>query len=103
MRQLLRPATILAEIAERRRAAIAERKKAFPSGLPPRPEPFGPPRLGAFRKALQRPDAAAPLRFLCELKKASPSKGVLRSAFDVEDLARGDAQGGAAALSVLTE
>jgi len=97
------PATILAEIAEHRRAAIAERKKAFPAGLPPRPEAFGPPRLGSFRKALQRPDAAAPLRFLCELKKASPSKGVLRSAFDVEDLARGYAQGGASALSVLTE
>jgi indole-3-glycerol phosphate synthase len=97
------PATLLAEIAERRRVAIAERKKAFASGLPPRPEAFGPPRLGVFRKALQRADASAPLRFLCELKKASPSKGVIRPEFDVTALARDYAKGGAAALSVLTE
>ena len=97
------PATILAEIAEHRRAAIAERKQAFPDGLPPRPAAFGPPRLGVFRKALKRPDLSAPLRFLCELKKASPSKGLLRADFDVESLARGYARGGASALSVLTE
>jgi indole-3-glycerol phosphate synthase len=93
------PATILAEIAERRRAAVADRKKAI-GALPPRP--FDPPRLGAFRRALVRPDGS-PLRFLCELKKASPSKGVLRESFDVEAIARAYAAGGASALSVLTE
>ena len=97
------PATILAEIAERRRAAIAERRKAFASGLPPRPEAFGPARLGAFRRALARPDAAAPLRLLCELKKASPSKGVIRADFDPGRLAADYKAGGASALSVLTE
>jgi len=96
------PATILAEIAERRRASVTERKKAIGT-LPPRPPEFGAPRLGAFRKALHRPDAGAPLRFLCELKKASPSKGLLRADFDIEALARAFARGGAAALSVLTE
>lgn len=94
------PATILAEIAERRRAAVADRKRAVGT-LPARP--FDAPKLGAFRKAIARADAATPLRFLCELKKASPSKGVLREAFDVEAIARAYKEGGASALSVLTE
>ena len=94
------PATILAEIAERRRAAVADRKRVAGT-LPARP--FDAPKLGAFRKAIARADARTPLRFLCELKKASPSKGVLREAFDVEAIARAYRDGGASALSVLTE
>jgi len=97
------PATILHEIAERRRAAIDQRKRQDGGALPERPKAFGPPRRGAFRAALQRPSPAARLRFLCELKKASPSKGLPRAEFDVPALARAYADGGAAALSVLTE
>ena len=99
------PQDLLATIAEKRRARIAERRTQFASGgLPPRPADLPAPRLGAFRAALRRADpSATPLRLLGELKKASPSKGVLRADFDVPALARAYAQGGAAALSVLTE
>ncbi len=97
------PADLLATIAEKRRERIAERRLLFAAGLPPRPADLPAPRLGAFRAALRRATPATPLRVLGELKKASPSKGLLRADFDVAALARAYADGGAAALSVLTE
>jgi indole-3-glycerol phosphate synthase len=97
------PATLLREIAGRRREALLARRAALPDGLPPRPPDVPPARLGGFVQALRRPEESAPLRLLCELKKASPSRGLLREDFDVPSIARAYAEGGATALSVLTE
>src|SRR5262249_1550644 len=55
-----------------------------------------------FRRRLLAMSQLGPA-VIAELKKASPSKGVLRSSFPVADLAVQLARGGASALSVLTD
>jgi indole-3-glycerol phosphate synthase len=57
-------------------------------------------RYHIFQKAIEQPGE---LHLIAEIKKASPSQGVIRSAFSVLDLARTYAKEGACAISVLTE
>ncbi len=55
-----------------------------------------------FRRALEEKSRAG-VAVIAELKKASPSKGLIRAEFCVEELARDLEAAGAAALSVLTD
>ncbi len=89
---------VLDRIVEARRASVAHRKRVLPEAVL---------RMGAgkaepvrdFPGALTREG----LNVIAELKKASPSRGVLRAEFDAATLAAELEQAGAAALSVLTE
>jgi len=56
-----------------------------------------------FAGALTRGSLEDPIRFICEIKKASPSRGVLRSDLDPAEQAGIYREGGASAISVVTE
>ena len=90
---------ILAEITAHKATEVAARQARRPLASVRRAaEAAGPPR--GFRRALQQARAPA---VIAELKKASPSAGTLREAFDPEAIARGYEAAGAACLSVLTD
>jgi indole-3-glycerol phosphate synthase len=90
--------TILDKIVEARRESIAHRKRVLPDvALKMAVEKNEPPR--DFAGALGRDG----FNVIAELKKASPSKGVLREDYVPATLAASLAGAGAAALSVLTE
>jgi indole-3-glycerol phosphate synthase (EC 4.1.1.48) len=57
----------------------------------------------AFEKTLARKSAAGEIAFICEVKKASPSKGVIAVDFPYLEIARDYQAAGADAISVLTE
>lgn len=90
---------ILDDILSHTREVVAAARRAVPaSALRDRPA-WHEPRRG-FRAALA---AAAAPAVIAEIKRASPSRGVIRAAFDPAAHARSYAAAGAAALSVLTE
>jgi indole-3-glycerol phosphate synthase len=92
--------TMLAEIIAATRRKVAESLSAANVGeLEQRAQAHSP---RGFRKALESASVSGPA-VIAELKKASPSKGVIRSDFDAAALSKELAQAGAAALSVLTD
>ena len=93
---------VLAEICTAKRAHVAQAKAVLSENAllaqlaeapPPRP----------FAAALERHLAEGRYGLIAEIKKASPSAGLIRSDFDPSALARAYAAGGASCLSVLTD
>jgi indole-3-glycerol phosphate synthase len=91
-------AEILATIAEHVRGVIERRRREAPlETLRDRPLFHAPAR--EFSRAL----AGSQRRIIAEVKRASPSKGLIRADFDPVDIAKAYAANGASAISVLTE
>lgn len=90
--------TILDTIVERKWAEIAAARAAVPAADLERRAATLPPARD-FTAALLRPG----LRVIAEVKKASPSAGVIRPDFDPVAIARAYERGGADCLSVLTD
>jgi indole-3-glycerol phosphate synthase len=93
--------SILDQILQTKRREIEERQKTAPlEALKETISTLGRPRN--FFQAVTR-KTAKPLNLIAEIKRASPSAGVIREDFDPVEIAREYAAGGADALSVLTD
>jgi len=94
--------TVLEKIISRKAEEVAERKTLRSQSelellLPAVDAPRG------FARAMQETVAAGRSAVIAEVKKASPSKGVIRENFDPAQIARSYELGGACCLSVLTD
>jgi len=94
--------TILDQIIETKRHEVAQRKQTVPiEQLKETITTLGRPRN--FFQAVSKKPVGKPLNLIAEVKKASPSAGVIRADFDPVKIAQEYAAAGADALSVLTD
>jgi indole-3-glycerol phosphate synthase len=93
------PGTILDEIVATKRREVAEARRRMPIEELEAQAAEAPPARD-FRAALEGP---GPIRLIAEVKKASPSAGVIRADFDPVAVARAYQAHGADCLSVLTD
>jgi indole-3-glycerol phosphate synthase len=93
---------VLADICTEKRAHVARAKAVLSENALLAALAEAPP-LRPFAAALERHLAAGRYGLIAEIKKASPSAGLIRSDFDPSALARAYAAGGASCLSVLTD
>jgi len=95
-------ADILRQIEAYKRQEIAQAKSARPFSVIER-EARAEPQPRGFLRAIEARLAQGDYALVAEIKKASPSKGLIRADFEPAALARAYAAGGAACLSVLTD
>ena len=91
--------TILDQLADHARLRVKEAKKRVPLDEIRHRALSLPKGHFAFENALKKPE----LSFICECKKASPSKGIIAPEFPYLTIAREYESAGADAISVLTE
>ncbi len=91
--------TILDRLAEHAKARVEEAKRTTPFFEIRRQAEELPKGTFSFEKALKRQD----ISFICECKKASPSKGLIAAEFPYVQIARDYEAAGADCISVLTE